>query len=184
MLSDFQKRKFTSFFRQLDDNGNGTLEFDDFTAHARFIKRYKGWEDDNENFTRLIDAKRKFWDELVHQVDLNNDNEVSRDEWISFFEKIIAETKKTGKAPEWLTRIFTTLFLSLDLDGDRKIRVDEYGLYLKSIRVGEDPEKVFNLVDSDGNGIIDLDELEDIFTQWVLSDNPDDPGNYFLMGTM
>ena len=106
------------------------------------------------------------------------------DEWISFFEKIIAETKKTGKAPEWLTRIFTALFLSLDLDGDRKIRVDEYGLYLKSIRVGEDPEKVFNLVDSDGNGIIDLDELEDIASQWVLSDNPDDPGNYFLMGTV
>lgn len=97
MLSDFQKRKFTSFFRQLDDNGNGTLEFDDFTAHAHFIKRYKGWEDDNENFTRLIDAKRKFWDELIHQVDLNNDNEVSLMNGSPFSRRSLQKPKKPEK---------------------------------------------------------------------------------------
>lgn len=184
MLTDFQKLKYTSVFQQIDHNGDGSLKFSDFSNHAYWIKEHKGWADDHPDFTRLLEGKRKFWQVIQSHVDSNQDDSVSLEEWVKFWEQVATESTATGKAPEFMTEVFTALLQSLDLNGDGSIGLDEYALYLQSIKVNQDPQALFQKVDTDGNGSINVTELEGILTQWVLSDNPSDPGNYFIAGNI
>ena len=182
MLTDYQKKKATTTFYQFDANNNGTLDYGDFTAHAHFIKEKKGWADDYPQFIRLMEAKREAWHELHAHIDANNDDLLTLDEWLAFCDNINSKTETNGKPPAWLTRIHYLIFQSIDLDGDGKIGPQEYGLYLKSIRVEDGIEEAFQRVDANGDGVIDLEEVEDLWTQWILSNDPSDPGNYFMTG--
>lgn len=182
MVSEFQKLKYTSVFHQLDDNRDGSLKFSDFSSHAYFIKERQGWADDHPDLTRLLEAKHKLWQLLQSRVDSNQDDSVSLEEWVTFWEQIATESTTTGKAPEWITEIHNALLQSIDVNGDGSIGLDEYALYLQSIRVNQDPQMIFHKLDADGNGAIDLKELQDILGQWLLSNNPSDPGNYFMIG--
>lgn len=183
-ITEFQARKFHALFDQLDDNKNGVLGFDDFAGHAHQIKATKSWGDDHPDFTRLMEAKAAFWKELHKRASTKGSDEISRDEWTSFWSHIAAEVKQTGVVPPWVTRIHFVLLTSLDLDGDGKVSLDEYSLYLKSIGSDADPRAAFQRFDANGNGTLELEELEDIFSQWILSQDPNDPGNYFLLGRL
>jgi Ca2+-binding EF-hand superfamily protein len=184
MTTDFQKKKHLSVFKCFDSDDSGTIEFADFSAHAHRIKKDQGWSDENEDWKRLIDAKQKAWDEIRKIVDLNNDGQVSVDEWLQFCEKVSQQSQKLGMAPEWMTRIFYAMFQSLDINKDGAIGPEEYDLYLKSLNVKTDSKAAFERVDANGDGAISLDEFEDLLLQWNLSDDPADPGNYFLTGTL
>jgi Ca2+-binding EF-hand superfamily protein len=170
-------------FRQLDDNNNDSLEFSDFSSHAYFIKKQKGWADDHPGFTNLLAAKRRFWQEIQTRVDTNHDNSISLEEWLTFWEKIVTEAAATGKTADWISQIHLTLFQALDLDEDGTIGLDEYTLYLQSIGVNQDPQTIFEKVDADGNGKLDLDEFADVLSKWVLSNDPNASVNYFVMGS-
>ena len=180
-MSEFRMQKYRVMFDQLDHNRNDRMDFDDFSGHAHMIKKEQGWADDHEHFTRLIEAKKKFWKELNVRVKPAEDT-ITFDEWKGFCDGLATEVKETGRVPDWVTRIHYLLFESLDLDGDGIISKTEYALYLKSIGSDVDPKKIFPKLDLDGNGHISLDELEELFSQWLISDDPKDPGNYLLAG--
>jgi len=104
MLTDSQKKKFISFFNQLDTNKSGVIEFRDFAVQAYNTKIQKGWSDDSAEWKKLMEAKQKAWNGIQKVVDLNHDGQVSAEEWLLFCEKAMARSK-SGEAPEWLTRL-------------------------------------------------------------------------------
>ncbi len=104
MLTDLQKKKFISFFNQLDTDKSGTLELRDFITQAYNTKIQKGWSDESPEWKKLVEAKKKAWNGIQELVDLNNDGHVSAEEWLLFCEKAM-ERSKSGEAPEWLTRL-------------------------------------------------------------------------------
>jgi Ca2+-binding EF-hand superfamily protein len=184
MITEFQKSKFDALFKQLDADQSGTLEYTDFTAHAVDIKQRKGWSDDNPTFLSLLDAKRNFWTELRSRVTTAYEDRVTLGEWRAFFTQVVTEVTTSGKVPEWLMRFHFVLLSALDIDRDGSISLEEYSLHLKSVRSEADPRIAFTLLDTSGNGQIDLRELETIFSQWLLSNNPSDPGNIFFTGQL
>jgi Ca2+-binding EF-hand superfamily protein len=181
MITDFQRQKYEAAFDQLDENGNGLLELSDFTAHANYIRNKKGWSDDNKHFAALIEAKKKLWQEIQTRTG-STDPDVSKEQWVSFWGKLAMDIKQSGKAPDWVTKIHVTLFSSFDLNNDSEITLEEFSFYLESIRSSADPKEAFTKLDLNGDGSIDIEELEELMAQWILSDNPDAPGNFVLLG--
>ena len=148
MLSEFSRKKYVSSFNLLDADKSGTIEFEDFAAHARYIKDDQGWSDQDPKWLQLLDAKKRGWQKIQEAVDTNNDNKVSLEEWLTFCENAENQVRTSGKPAQWLSDIFHALFRSIDLDNDGTITLDEYSLYLKSIGHGNvDPVPLFNKVD-------------------------------------
>lgn len=183
MLSDFQKQKFTAFFRQLDDNDTGHLEFSDFAGHASIIKETQGWADDHPHLVNLMNAKRKFWQEIQSRVDANQDNVLSLEEWLNFWDKLVTESSAAGETPDWVSQVVISMFQSLELDGNGSIGLEEYALFFQSLKVQQDPKPIFDKLDPNSDGKLDLQEFRDIMSRWVLTNDPNDPVNDFLIGS-
>lgn len=183
MLSEFQKRKFTAFFRQLDDNGSGHVEFSDFSGHTFLIKEKQGWADDNPLFTNLMNAKHRFWQEIQSRVDTDRDDMLSLEEWLDFWEKLVTEISTTGITPDWVSQILISMFQAFEIDGDGAIGLEEYNLYFQSLRVKQDPKQIFDKLDTNGDGKIDIEEFRDIMSQWILTNDPNDPVIDFHFGS-
>ena len=77
-----------------------------------------------------------------------------------------------------------TLFQNIDRNKDGTITLDEYSLYLKSIRLDADPTAPFQKADVNGDGRLKKDELDKLMLEWWVSDDPHAPGNCFFTGTV
>ena len=72
MLSEFSRKKYISCFNLLDADKSGTIEFEDFAAHARYIKDDQGWSDQDPKWLQLLDTKKRGWQKIQEAVDTNN----------------------------------------------------------------------------------------------------------------
>lgn len=181
-VSKIQLRKFTSAFNCLDRNRNGVLDWDDFNRSAEFIREAQGWEASDARFKALVGAQKNYWDKMLELCDADGDNEITYPEFVWFHEKIAAEIEANGKVPPWALSLCHDYHRALDTDGSGSISVDEYALYLRSIGSDADANEAFKHLDIDGSGALSIDELEELYSQFVMSEDPDSRGNWLWAG--
>ena len=182
MLSDFSRKKQTGIFKSLDTDKNGFIEFPEFSAHARYVKKDRGWSDQDPQWLELLSAKKMAWKKMKAVIDLDDDK-VSLEQWLTISEKTENKVRASGIPAEWMCDIFRTLFKAMDLNNDGVITLDEYSLHLKSIGRGDvDPSKAFNKADLNGDGRLTQDELDQLMLDWWTSDDPEAAGNCFFTG--
>lgn len=184
MLTTYQKTKFDTYFRHLDRDASGAVEWEDFNTVIENIRAARGWAADEERYRRLVDAQREYWHKITERVDKDGDGKVSLAELNAFHESIARDIAEQGRPPEWALALVHAYHRVLDTTGNGAIDQNEYGIYLRALGSRVDPGEAFRRLDLDRDGKIDISEMEKLYAQYIVSDNPGEPGNYLLTGAV
>ncbi len=174
MLSPLLRRKITLLFLVFDVDENGYIERDDFLKIAKDLGAIRNLEPDSVQFATLRTAFTDLYDNLSKLMDRNADARVELDEWITYFEKMMA-TDEMYK--DTSNKLSASIFGLLDDNRDEQISLAEYKLFADVYRI-DDVNDVFNKLDANGDGVITADEFHQMVDQFFTSDDPDAPGNY------
>lgn len=180
--TDYQHAKYDRYFTLLDTDRSNSIEWSDFCRAADFIRKENGWDENHPRYLGLVGALTTFWDELRTRVDTDGNGRVDRKEWSDFHVSLAADVERLGKVPAWALNVVHGFHRVLDVDSDGTISVAEYRTWLRSLGAEVDFDAAFQHLDLNRDGHIDIDETEELFAQWVLSDNPGDPGNWLVTG--
>ena len=173
MLTEFQKRKLTVQFHQLDLNNDGILELADYEECARKACEVLGFSPGSPEcdlvYTRTVeDRKFLFKDKAKRTVDdfLKASDHTIHDE--ALFNKLLVE--------------YSQSMLELwDQDDDKRLSADEYVKLEWCYGVTEEEAReAFRHLDRDGDGYLTLEEIMKAIKEFYLSDDPDAPGNWLF----
>lgn len=125
MLSDFQRRKLTYFFRLLDLNKNGYLQLGDFSEICERIRQKLEFASGSKEHKFLADRSVKFFHQLLGDIPHGDNQTIKLEEWLHFFDELIASGDEERIA-ECTEQIMGFLFDLFDDNHDGYISVEEY----------------------------------------------------------
>lgn len=178
MLSSFQNKKFSYLFNILDVNKDGYLELSDFSDFSENIRAMIGLEPESDEHKRIAKNAVKFYYKLVEDVKPKEFQHVSNEEWCLFFYKIY-RLNNDDVLDEYCDMMFKFMLDFFDSDRDGYISKSEY-VDLHVI-FGIDRsllDESFTALDISGDERISRYELRGALEEFLLSDNPKDPGNW------
>jgi len=182
MLSTFATRKFEALFDHLDLNDDQVIDTEDFRRYAARMQAERGWSDDEPKLTAMLSATHDWWTDMIKRAG-GDDQKVTRQEWLSFWEAIGQEFATTKMPPPWALTLCQRTHQALDLNGDGTVNAEEYAAWLRAIGSKADPAAVFAKLDLNGDGVVNVVEMMGLFGQFAVSEDPADPGNYLMTGT-
>lgn len=184
----FLLRKYNHYFDCLDKNGNGVLDRDDFVTRSETLCDALELAPDSPERATLRAASEALWQSICATLDEDGDGRISRDEFAGYFGTIADDIRRGRSQPRWAAdRQYALLRAYLDVldrDGDEQITADEFALYVESICPTSDPTQVFARLDLDGDGLLSVGELRTLYTQWVASQDENQPGNLLVTGCL
>ena len=178
----FLRSKFRDYFRCLDRNGNGQLEFHDFELVVEKLGELAPRL--AQDVDRLTGAYRTLWDHMLDLIDHDDDGVISEEEFVVFFAKASAVASRDAEVPSWAVRHVQITLKALDLDGDGLVSLSEYANYLRAIGSDAKYELAFTRLDTNGDGRIDLEELSALFGEWLTAGRPGGAGNLLVTGRL
>lgn len=178
----FRAAKYDAWFRGMDRDRDGSITLDDLHDAADRLREHHGWPEDHPAHQHVRAAGEALWATIVGEADRSRDADVRRDEFAAFLGWATEEHGRTGELPESARLWVPRLFEMLDVDGSGRITEEEYGLFLQVMGAEGDAAAAFATLDLDGDGSIDLREVERLFEQWVISGEPGQPGNVLMTG--
>ncbi|MCA9652896.1 MAG: hypothetical protein H6712_20765 [Myxococcales bacterium] len=184
VASEFCKRKYSALFEHLDNNRDGAIDVDDWHRHADFIQAETGWTADDPRLSSLLEATDAWWGAMQEAFGQTDGSRISKAQFLSFCDDLAEQLRAGGSPPEWAVEMCTRTHQMLDVSGNGVIDPDEYGLWLRAIGSKADPREVFLVLDLDSDGVVDRDEMLVLFRQFLVSEDPVDPGNYLMTGTI
>jgi Ca2+-binding EF-hand superfamily protein len=186
-LSPVQVRKFTTLFEHYDRNHNQFLSVNDFLGFADIAAEVFGWREQDPDLyeTRLEVLRQNCQDmflRLIRQADTNHDGQVSLPEYLAYVQRQALECKNMGTAAPWV-RLATHQFkLLLDQDASGTIDLKEYQQLLRVLGSDADAASAFAKMDRDGDGSLSMADIEKLALEFILSDDPEAPGNLLYCG--
>lgn len=175
-LSELQRKKMTRWFEVLDVNHDGFLEESDFTRRADVFADLRGWAEDSTPYREHLDFTREDWRSLRAFADRDGDGRVTCAEFLAFAEDLLSDLQAV-EAYAYTDALL--VFKGMDADDDGKITSAEYGEYLRVYDLDSSlAADFFRRVDLDRDGYITGWELVEAMRDFLLSDEPEDAGNY------
>ncbi|MEW9556207.1 EF-hand domain-containing protein [Nonomuraea sp. NPDC050783] len=172
---DILSRKFDKRFTLFDADGDGVLTKDDFEASAvRFLAAF-GLAPDSAKGRDVLAAYASMWNALIHSADDDSDGQLTRDEFISY---LAGQEFRTHGYAVTAGRIAESILTVCDTDGDGRISYEEFAA-IPGISALPDDERreVFDRLDTDASGHLDISEIHAAQRDFYRSTNPDAPGN-------
>lgn len=182
ILSPLQVRKFTTLFSHYDVNGDGVLSEADFREQARRILDSFGWTNDEKRSRHVYDSRKELFQRLASGADKDRNGSVSLEEFLRYFERQILAHRAAGVASPWLVQACRDVIEIIDHDGSGSITELEYARLLKSMGSDADPHETFLKIDRDSDGKLSLKELIALSLEFMISEDPEAPGNFFFCG--
>ena len=175
MLSDLQKKKLTRYFRVYDVDDDGRIALQDFERVVENVRVLQGLSEHSPRHRALREGFLHRWEALRASADVDRDGGVDLDEWLAYWEGVLADEARYEAEIAAVTDRLIEIF---DHDGDGVLGADEfcnfYGVYgLKSALA----RQVFLDLDLDGDGVVTRGELLEMAHQFYRSDDPDAAGN-------
>ncbi|MEU5306880.1 EF-hand domain-containing protein [Streptomyces noursei] len=172
-----QVKKLERTFSALDRDKNGYLEYSDFQAIVDGIGREFGHGKDSRQLKALATAYRKLWDDLVRHADTDNDNRISKQEYIESSVRTVDDTARFDSIVEPGNAVFDVI----DTDGDGQISEEEFARLQQVWGVtAKNAIETFRANDADGDGMLSRQELIKGIREYFASPNYDHPGNWFF----
>ncbi|MGB8690656.1 MAG: EF-hand domain-containing protein [Microcoleus sp.] len=178
MLTELQKKKLTYYFHTFDADRNGSLEKSDFDKIVNRVAETYNLAKDSETCKYISSTYDRRWEALAKEADTDADNKVSLDEWLSYQDKLVNDTKSDFL---WL-KIASMFYDIQDVDKDGSISLEEYQVMYKILGIGDASlaAEIFAKLDFDGDGKIMKNDYLNLIADFYLSDNPQAPGNLFF----
>lgn len=180
-LSDFQTKKVLRVFNILyDRNDDGVIAKDDFLIAIDKFVSVLGWPKDGDQYNKGKDTLLLIWDDLKKYADENQDDKVSKDEWVQMWSDCLQSVKHGKPFPEWQQRFMQFMFEVNDKSGDNEIDIDEYTtVWNKSYGIPvEECREAFHKI-SDGKNIT-REVFEMLWIEYFVSNERAARGNYLF----
>jgi hypothetical protein len=155
----FRRGKYAAFFHRLDTDGDGRLDLTDGGVCARFLAEQL---------------------ELRACMDTDGDGRVGLYEFSGFFLQLAHRLRAGEPWPPRALALVDATFALMDGDGDGAIDPQEYAAWLALLGSELDPAAAFAELDLDRAGRLGREAFGALYRQWLLSDDPRDPGNHLL----
>lgn len=180
MAADLQESKFAQIFDLFDVNGNSYVERADIDALARRLTTAFASAPAGKT-QAVLDAYADFWDNLAAATDADHDGRITRDEFVAAFASV---ARGGADAFEAVIRPVPHAVFSLcDTDGDGMISAGEFKTFHAALGTGDShASRSLAALDSDGDGVLSFDELMHAAKEFVLSKDPQSPGNWLFGG--
>jgi Ca2+-binding EF-hand superfamily protein len=177
MVSAVAAEKHGQTFDVFDVNDDGCLDRTDFVAIAARLAEGAGVPDDRV----LREVYVGFWESLAHELGIDSDASMSRDEFIEGLDSLVKSTP-TGfdEAVAQMPRAVLALY---DRDGDGKVSGEEFLAMQNASGVPRDKAEIALLaLDRDADGMLSVAELVAAVREFFLSDDIYAPGNWLFGG--
>lgn len=183
-LSDLQIRKFTTLFQHYDADKSGYLTAADYDRQARRVQEAFGWSGDDPRTAGVRKNRRDAFLRMAAASDVDQDGRVSLPEYLRYFEKQVEAHATTGHASPGLKQACREVVELCDQDGSGTLTVAEYAKFLQGIGSDADADAVFKRLDRDSDGKLTLADVEALTLEFILSSDPEAPGNLFYCGKL
>lgn len=175
MLTDLQRRKLIKFFSLYDSDYTGVLVKKDFELMFQKLSTLRNWSRRSPRYILLEDKLMNKWKKLRQKADTHQNKEVSIDEWLAYYEEMLATPQARD---EEIAGLMELIFEVFDADEDGKINQQEWGQLLAVFN--QSPvyaPLVFPLLDADQDGWLSKAEMLKLFQDFCFGDDPDSSAN-------
>ncbi len=183
MLTEFQKKKLTHFFRLLDQDGNGCLQLEDFSDIAERLRMEFGFSYESKENKFLVDRCVNFFHKFLTNIKHSEGQTISLQEWLEYADKRLVAPGEENEVNldefvEFMVGFFFDLF---DENHDGYISTDEYAdlFLIYKIDIKYSAKSFINL-DINKDGRLSRTELLYAFETFVTSDDPKLKGNWIF----
>jgi hypothetical protein len=176
----FRRGKYAAFFHRLDTDGDGRLDLTDGGVCARFLAEQLELAPQSPRRADLVEAEARFRGALRACMDTDGDGRVGLYEFSGFFLQLAHRLRAGEPWPPRALALVDATFALMDGDGDGAIDPQEYAAWLALLGAELDPAAAFAELDLDRAGRLGREAFGALYRQWLLSDDPRDPGNHLL----
>lgn len=172
--TEFLEHKFRKRFSQLDADGDGFIEREDYMIHAQdFLQRY-GESMDSDKGRAAIATYERLWAGQTASADIDLDGRVSFDEYKSYL--------LSSEFRERQNRLGSDArFEVCDADGDGFITLEDFRLRPTMTQLtDEESDEIFQILDTDGDGLLSREDVQQAIRDFFTSSDPQAPGNLFF----
>lgn len=175
MLAELQKRKLTKLFSMYDANFDGVLVYKDFENIIDKLACLRNWSSRSPKYLVLNETFKKRWKTLQKDADTSRDKQVSLEEWLCYYENILADEKKYNEQVNALIQLIVDVF---DQDGNGKMSQEEWAGLLSVYNVSPVYAPIiFPKLDTNGDGFLTKEEIVKLVYDFYYSTDPDNPAN-------
>lgn len=178
-LSDFQKKKYLHVFGKFYDlNADGCVDWKDFEVDLEKLTTALKWDIKSPQRAKAEGALKTIWEGLRKSADKNQDDQISKDEWLKMWGECAKTHKVDGPLPDWVAQYMQFMFAANDGNGDDVIDVDEYtALFTKYGLAEADCKTAFNTITDNGKISLTIGEYEKLWKEYFYSTDPKSRGN-------
>ena len=177
-MTELQKAKQIHYFNVLDYNGDGVLEKQDFLNVADRIAEMRNYEEDSSRHSAVRQEILRMWTNARALSGEEDKAEITLEDWLAHEEKVLDSDVLIRSYVQGIAR---AIFDVLDADSDGVISEDEYLMFFRAF--GGDPDegrRAFEMLDAEGKGYLTRKSFLEAVTQFHLSDDPEDRGNWLF----
>ena len=162
-------------FAVIDTDGNGVWQRDDYQLLTRRLCETFGHAADSGAGHALASAQRALFNMMLSHMDANDDQEISRDEFIAGLSRAMKDRAGFEAAVRSAAR---TLIQVADQDGNGMLDPAEYTRLAAVYGARPDEaEQAFGRLDEDNNGLLDTAELTLAISQFFANRDPSARGS-------
>jgi len=151
------KDRLEAIFHTTDADGNGVLTENDFTIRGALLAKASKLHEGTPEFNGVVASFEHLW-KGVSAADANHDGKVTKEEFVSFWEKILATSKSFEDLPAYNKKIVDLLFQGLDTNSNGFISKEEYAAGIKAVGGNEhDIDAGYEYLSHIGGGKINVE---------------------------
>ncbi|MFF9041212.1 EF-hand domain-containing protein [Streptomyces sp. NPDC014892] len=165
MVSSEYERRIAARFATFDQDGNGWIDREDFSAASKAVLNEFGTTARSDKGQALYGGAEAFWQGMAGIADRDGDQRITRDEFVN------GAVKRLRDNPDRFAEIarpFLHAALAVaDADGDGKATVEETARVLKALGApAETAAAAAATLDTDADGKVDEVEVVNAFARY------------------